>query len=152
MTLNINTQHTLLCTTSATKSQKLLTIQGSPMHCSCSFEYEQGTLHINIHKLKHKLTLTNIPNIIIKFIANYIKGQHACTQYIGTLSKLKKINTGVPQGGVLSPTLVNIYISVIPLPPKDVQITTYADDIKITASHIKHRKAQKIIQSYVQKI
>ena len=29
---------------------------------------------VNIHKLIHKLTLTNTPNIIIKFIANYIKG------------------------------------------------------------------------------
>ena len=66
----------------------------------------------------HKLTLTNIPNIIIKFIANYIKGRQACTQYNGTLSKLKKINTEGPQGGVLSPTLFNIYTSDIPLPQK----------------------------------
>ena len=71
----------------------------------------------------HKHTLTNIPNIIIKFIANYTKGQQACTQYNGTLSKLKRINSGVPQGGVLSPTLCNVYTSDIPL------ATTYADDI-----------------------
>ena len=60
-------------------------------------------------------------------------------------SKLKRINTGVPQSGVLSPTLFNIHTSDIPLPPKDVQITTYADDITITASHTKHRKAQQLI-------
>ena len=52
---------------------------------------------VNVHKLIHKLTLTNIPNIIIKLTVNYIKGQ-ACTQYNGTLSKLKRINNGVPQG------------------------------------------------------
>ena len=86
----------------------------------------------------YKLTLTNIPIIIIKFKAIYIKGQ-TCTQYNGTLSKLKRINTGVPQGGVLSPTLFNIYTSDIPLPPKDVQITTYADDTTITSSYTKHR-------------
>ena len=39
----------------------------------------------------HKLTLANIPNIIIKFKANYIKGRQACTQYNGKLSKLKRI-------------------------------------------------------------
>ena len=87
------------------------------------------------------LTLTNIPNINIKFITNYIKGRQAWTQYNSTLSKLKRINTGVPQGRVLSPTLFNIYTSDIPLPPKDIQITTYADDITTTASHTKHRKA-----------
>ena len=73
---------------------------------------------VNMHKLIHKLTLTNIPNIIIKYKANYIKGRQTCTQYNGTLSKLKQINTGVPQGGFLSPTLFNIFTSDIPLPQK----------------------------------
>ena len=86
----------------------------------------------------HKLTLTNILNIIIKFIVNYIKGQQECTQYSAKLSKLKRINNGVPQGGVLSPRLFNIYTSEITLPPKDKQITTYANDITITASHTQH--------------
>ena len=46
--------------------------------------------------------------------------------------KLKQINTGVPQSEVLSPTLFSTYTSDIPLPPKDVQIITYADDITIS--------------------
>ena len=71
---------------------------------------------VNMHKVIHKLTLTKISNIIIKFIVNYIKGQQACTQYNGTLIKSKQINTGVPQGRVLSQTLFQIYISEIPLP------------------------------------
>ena len=100
----------------------------------------------------HKLTLTNIPNIIIKFIANYIKRRQTCTQYNGTLSKLKQINSGVLQGGVLSPTIFNIYTSDISLPPKDIPITTYANDIIITAYHTKHHKAQQLIQPYLHKI
>ena len=65
----------------------------------------------------------------------------------------KQINTGVPQGGVLSPTLFNIYTSNIPLSPKDIQITTYADDdITITVSYTKHCKAQQFIQPYLNKI
>ena len=55
------------------------------------------------------------------------------------------------RSGVLSPTLFNIYTSDIPL-PKDVQITTYADDITITASHTKHHKAQQLIQPYLYRI
>ena len=85
-------------------------------------------------------------------MANYIKGRQACTQYNGKFLKLKQINTGISQGGVLSPTLFNIYTSDIPLPPKDVQITTYADDITITASHSKHCKAQQLIQPYLHKL
>ena len=61
--------------------------------------------------------------------------------------KLKRINTGV-----LSPTLFNIYTSDVPLPPKDVQTTTYADEITMTASYTKHRKAQQLIQPYLHNI
>ena len=67
-------------------------------------------------------------------------------------SQLKQINTRVPQGGVLSPTLFNIYTSIIPLPPKNIQITTYANVITITASHTKHHKTQQLIQPYLHKI
>ena len=67
-------------------------------------------------------------------------------------TKLKRINTGVQKSGVLSPTLFNIYTSGIPLSQKDVKIITYADDIIITASHTKHRKAQQLIQPYLHKI
>ena len=67
-------------------------------------------------------------------------------------SKLRQINIGVSQGRVLSTTFFNIYTSDISLPPKDVQITTYADDITITASHTKHHKAQQCIQPYLYKI
>ena len=59
---------------------------------------------------------------------------------------------GAPQGGVLSPTVFNIYTFDIPLPPKDVQIATYADDITITASHTKHLKVQQLIRPYLHKI
>ena len=42
-----------------------------------------------------------------------------------------------------SPILFNIYTSDIPLPPDSVQLTTYADDITITAPHRhKHRESQ----------
>ena len=69
-------------------------------------------------------------------------------------SKLKRINTKLSQGRVLSPspTLFNIYISDIQLPPNDIQITTYVNNIIITTSHTKHRKAQQLIQPYLQEI
>ena len=60
---------------------------------------------INIHTLIRKLLQTNIPGTIIKFITNYIKGRKAYTTYINHTSKQRQFKTGVPQGGVLSPTL-----------------------------------------------
>ena len=93
----------------------------------------------------HKLTLTNIANIITKFIASYKKKTTSMHSIQWHTLKTQRINTGVQQGGVLSPILFNIYPSDIPLPPKDIQITTYADDVTITASYTKHRKGQQLI-------
>ena len=90
---------------------------------------------INIHTLIRKLLQTNIPGTIIKFIANYIKGRKACTIYRNHTSKQRQFKTGVPQGGVLSPTLFNIYTSYLPPPSVPVQVMAYADDITITSTH-----------------
>ena len=101
---------------------------------------------INIHTLIRKLIQTNIPGTIIKFIANYIKGRKAYTTYRNHTSKQRKFTTGVPQGGVISPTLFNIYTADIPPPRAPVQVMVYADDIAITFTHISTSATKKYIQ------
>ena len=71
---------------------------------------------INIHTLIKMLLQTTIPSTIIKLIASYIKGRKAYTTYINHTSSQHQFKTGVPQGGVLSPTLFNIYTRDIPTP------------------------------------
>ena len=65
---------------------------------------------IYIHTLIRKLLQTNIPDTIIKFMANYIKGREAYTTYRNHISRQRQLKTGVPQGGVLSPTVFNMHI------------------------------------------
>ena len=100
---------------------------------------------INIHTLIRKLLQTNIPGTIIKFIANYIKGCKAYTTYINHTSKHRQFKTGVPQGGVLSLTLFNIYTTDLPPPSAPVQVMAYADDITITSTHTSTSAAKKYI-------
>ena len=91
---------------------------------------------INIHTLIRNLLQTNIPGTIIKFIANYIKGRKAYTTYRNHTSRQRQFKTGVPQGGVLSPTLFYIYTS----------------DITITSTHTCTSAAKKYIQRYLKKV
>ena len=107
---------------------------------------------INIHTLIRKLLQTNIPGTIIKFIANYIKGRKAYTTYRNHTSKQRQFETGVPQGGVLSPTLFNIYTSDLAPPSAPVQVMAYADDITITSTHTSTSAAKKYIQPYLHKV
>ena len=107
---------------------------------------------INKHTLIRKLLQTNIPSTIITFIANYIKGRKAYTTYINHTSRQRQFKTGVPQGGVLSPTLFNIYTSDLAPPSAPVQVMAYADDITITSTHTSTSAAKKYIQPYIQKV
>ena len=94
---------------------------------SKSFRHNKHT-HTN-----QKAATENIPGTIIKFIANYIKGRNAYTTYRNYTSKQRQFKTGVPQGGILSPTLYNIYTSYSPPPSAPVQVMAYADNITITS-------------------
>ena len=107
---------------------------------------------INIHTLIRKLLQTKIPGTIIKFIANYIKGRKAYTTYINHTSAQRQFKTGVPQGGVLSPTLFNIYTADIPPPREPVQVMALSDGITITFTHTSTSAAKKYIQPYLHKV
>ena len=107
---------------------------------------------INIHTLIKKLLQTNIPCTIIKFIANYMMGRKAYTTYRYHTSPQRQFKTGVPQGGVLSPTLFNIYTAAIPPPRAPVQVIVYAEDITITSTHTSTSATNKYIQLYLHKV
>ena len=104
---------------------------------------------INIHTLIRKLLQTNIPGTIIKFIANYIKGCKAYTTYRNHTSKQRQFKTGVPQGGILSPTLFNIYTPDLPPTSAPVRVMAYADDITITSTHTSTSAAKKYIHKFL---
>ena len=104
---------------------------------------------VNIHKIHN----THIPTTIIKFLANYLKGRRQYTLYNNHTSKNTNIKAGAPQGGVLSPTLFNIYLSDIPLPKiSSLNLITYADDITITSSHPNINTATQNLLPYLNEI
>ena len=73
-------------------------------------------------------------NITIKrFLVAYLRGRQTFVEFRGKRSKCRKMRQGVPQGGVLSPTLFNLYMSPMPTPPPKVKLTTYADDGSVMA-------------------
>ena len=107
---------------------------------------------ISIHTLIRKLLQTNIPGTIINFITNYVKGCKAYITYRNHTSRQHQFRTGVPQGGLLLPTLFNIYTSDLPPPSAPVQVMAYTDDIPITSTHTSTSAAKKYIQPFLHKV
>ena len=55
----------------------------------------------------------------------------------------------MPEAGVLSPTLFNIYMADMPTPPNANQkLVTYADGIQITTTHQKVDTAKRRAEVY----
>ena len=107
---------------------------------------------INIHTLIRKLLQTNNTGATIKFIANYIKGRKAHTTYRNQTSSQRQFKTGIPQGGILSPTQFNIYSADTQPSTVPVQVMAYTDDITITSTHTSTSSAKKNIESYIHKV
>ena len=108
---------------------------------------------VNTHTLIGKLLQTStLGTIWKKFVANYIKGRKAHTSFRNHKSIQHQLKTGVPQGGVLSPTLFNIHTADISTTTAPVQVMLYADDITITSTHTSMNAARKYIQPYLHKV
>ena len=102
---------------------------------------------INRHTLISKLIQTKSLGTIIKFIANYIKRCTAYTTYRNNTARQRYFKTDVPQGGILSPTLFNIYNSPPPNAPIQVMALSRWHHHHI---HIqKHECSQEYIQPYL---
>ena len=104
-----------------------------------------------INILIRELQPTRISGTIIKLIANYIKGQKAYTTYINHTSIQRQFKTGVPQCGVLSPTLLT-FTADLHTQRASVQDRYYADDITITSTLTITSSVKKCIQQYLHKV
>lgn len=98
------------------------------------------------HKgLIYKLIVLKVPYYLVKIIEDFLKGRTFCVKIEGVYSEVKIIVCGVPQGGVLSPTMFSIYINDVPLAESSEEKTMlFADDIVYLLQY-KYKQHNKII-------
>ena len=104
---------------------------------------------VNINTLLGTVLETNMPNPVKRWLCAYLRGRQTFTEFRGEQSGYRKVRSGVPQGGVLSPALFNAYMARLPTPPDPVHITTYADDCTVYVSGVNIEDICRHINSYL---
>ena len=90
---------------------------------------------------------------LLQFICSFLNNRKIQTCINNTLSNIKTIENGIPQGSVISPVLFNIMLHDLSLQiPPGVQISIYADDITIWSTHRNHNVATQYIQIAIDNI
>ena len=80
--------------------------------------------------LRYKILQLELPNLLEKLLSNYIENRKVWIKdNEGSLGNTIEIKSGVPQGGILSPTLFIIYTADMPETPPNVLNISYADDV-----------------------
>ena len=85
--------------------------------------------------LRLKLQKSSVMGCMYQWISQYPTNRKAQVHQNGTYSRKKTLKKGVPQGGVLSPTLFLVFINdLVRDMPRKVQGAIYADDLVLWCS------------------
>lgn len=98
-----------------------------------------------------KMIKLEINPFLIKMIQSFLANRSFSIRLNGFISKIFEMDSGTPQGSVISPTLFNIYMYDIPL-HNHIKLTQFADDTTLHYTNRKSAVAQKHFNTYLPRL
>ena len=101
--------------------------------------------------LKYKLGRPEIgiPTKIIRLLSSFLTNRHLRVHQNSAISNKIELKAGTPQGSALSPLLFIFYVNDTPKPQPGVLISKFADDMAAWAIQKQEKRAEKLIQKYL---
>ena len=88
------------------------------------------------NNLSSKINRSQLTPATAQWFSCYLRGRQAKTYFKVVKSTSRKVNTGVPQGSKLSPSLFSFYIADMPRQTDPVKRVFYTDDLTVWASGV----------------
>ena len=104
------------------------------------------------NNLLSKINRSQLPPATARWLSCYMRGRQAKTCFRGVKSTSWKVNTGVPQGSRLSPSLFSFYIADMPRPTDPVKRVCYADDLTVWASGVHIPDLEVSLNNYLEEL
>jgi hypothetical protein len=89
---------------------------------------------------------------LLQWFCNYLDGRQMLVKINKTVSDLKSVRSGVPQGSILGPLLYLIYVNDMFKCAGNCHMFMYADDTVLVAVHRELEGAEKMMQSVFTKV
>ena len=103
--------------------------------------------------LKYKLSQIGLHNCFTRTLTDYITDRTASIRLNTYIGPPFELNSGVPQGACLSPTLYSFYTHDMPPPTHDTDYIAFADDItQIASGRYTHPYAAQTTQLAIEQI
>lgn len=107
--------------------------------------------------LQHSILISNLSTygvrgIVLNWLSSYLDNRFQYVQCLGNSSDRMKIQCGVPQGSVLGPKRLNLYINDICDVSKMLNFVLFADDTKFYCSGENLKELAKILVIEMKKI
>ena len=82
-------------------------------------------------RLLAKLRTLGASETSLEWFRSYLSERKQYVRIVQEVSSLRTTDHGVPQGSILGPALINIYINDLPTVPEIGSLESYADDSKL---------------------
>ncbi|KAL4130849.1 hypothetical protein QTP88_008228 [Uroleucon formosanum] len=117
-------------------------------YCSCVFlDVSQAFDRVWHEGLLFKIKAF-LPTTYFLLIKSYLTDRHFQVKFGSSFSNIEKISAGVPQGGILSPILYNVYAADQPTSPT-TSVAEFADDKAIISVHENPHIASLNLQNHL---
>ncbi|GAB0099134.1 hypothetical protein DMENIID0001_149740 [Sergentomyia squamirostris] len=107
---------------------------------------------VPLDQLLEDIHNTTLPAQIKRWLHGYLTGRLTSVEFRNKRSGARVLRQGVPQGGVLSPLLFNLYMSHLPSPPPGLTLVSYADDVSVLATGNDLAEMTRELNSYLQEL